>query len=182
MKASRGRGFIVGSVALLAACVLATVCFMRSGRRPLHPSARPLPLSASPFLRDVVEPIAIVQALPFSDGGSVGVQYRDARGVERSFCLVSFALDFDDPPRPSEVAFGSVFPSRVTTPVGSDDERALLGLLERWAAADPEGRELDRQSHRISRREISYGDLSADAGFKLVVRSILRKLRARNEK
>jgi hypothetical protein len=75
---------------ILAASLSGAAFFMRLGRGPL-------PLSASPFLREVVEPITIVEALSFDDGGSQGVRFRDAQGVVRDFCLVSFALDFDDP-------------------------------------------------------------------------------------
>ncbi|WP_165246482.1 hypothetical protein [Paludisphaera soli] len=163
--------------AILAAFLVGAAFFMRLGRGPL-------PLSPSPYLRDVVEPITIVEALSFDDGGSKGVRFRDARGEVRDFCLVSFALDFDDPPRPPELVFGHFYPALGTVAPGGPDERALLGLLQRWAATDPQGVELVLRYDRLERGELSwetFRDGLPDEAFAQVdVVSVLRTLQRRN--
>jgi hypothetical protein len=97
----------------------------------------PVPLDRSMYLRDVTEPITIIKGLSFSDGGSLGISFQDARGVTKDVCLESLAFS-PDAEISSEpygcVVMNSFVPSRDgRVLVSGDDERALLGLLERWA-------------------------------------------------
>ena len=176
--------------ALLAAafCVWVIWNCLNLDRDPA-PSRRlgPAPLAASPRLRDVVEPITIVLGMSFTDGGSQGLRFQDARGKIWNLSLKRFA--FYNPEPPPVIVFGSFSPGSDEprddwAPISGVDERALLGLLERWAANDPHARELERRyglrkSGQITSHDFWVG-LPDDVKIKAYAVSILRKLRARN--
>src|SRR5258708_5700563 len=92
MRVPRVRVTIRQLVIAVAALALlfSGVVFLIRGRGPL-------PLSRSPFLRDVVEPISIVEGMAFSDGGSLGLRFQDARGVVRDICLEGTWVLEDNP-------------------------------------------------------------------------------------
>lgn len=138
-------------------------------------------------LPDVVEPITIVDAISWDDGGSYGLAFRDARGVTRYACLM------DDLEDHHNLVVGSYSPvndeGRLREhPVGGYEERAFRQLLERWCRSDPDARWWDRRlelykNGQVSREELSRGapsgtDRPIDAEGMAV--SILRQLRQRH--
>ncbi|WP_165226966.1 hypothetical protein [Aquisphaera insulae] len=93
-------------------------------------------LSASGYLRDVTEPISLVSFEDyrgFSDNQWVKVRFQDANGVEREATYVSY--HFGSPMREFLLGDKEVSP-------GGREERALLGLLERWSRSDAEAGEI----------------------------------------
>jgi hypothetical protein len=95
-----------------------------------------LPLDRSPYVRDVTEPITIVQGLSLSDGGSLDITFRDARGLTKEVRLDrGFDLTSE---RNGNVIVDIATPGKQRpVPISGDDERAILGLLERWAVTNP---------------------------------------------
>ena len=97
-------------------------------------------LAQSPYLKDVVEPITIEDSMSFSDGGSLGLTFRDSRQILRAACLVSnWGQPDSDGTHDHTLAFGQLIPSggrRVA--VSGAEEQAFLGLLQRWARSDPD--------------------------------------------
>jgi hypothetical protein len=174
----------VPGAALLAALSLWAVWWC------VRPARGPAPLRASPYLRDVVEPITIVDALSFDDGGSNGLRFADSRGTVKDVCLED-SLIWDDDPNVLEghhnIIMNSFFPRGEHTyrvPISGVEERALLGLLERWASHDPHAQELKRRHELYHRGEISlerfWDGLPDRDRAKQIAVSILRELRARN--
>ncbi len=97
-------------------------------------SRGPLALSHSGSLRRVVEPITIVHFEYYRDGGSIGLAFDDAKGVRRFACLESDM--FGGSAGSGHLDLDSIEPARgVQVPFSGVDERAFLGLLERWSAA-----------------------------------------------
>ncbi len=102
----------------------------------------------------MVEPITIVDGMSFDDGGSKGLRFADARGAVRDVCLEDTRVWEDDPnvlEGHHNVILNSFFPRgerarRVA--ISGVEERALLGLLERWAKQDPGTKELKRRHGR----------------------------------
>jgi len=149
----------------------------------------PVPLSASSFLRDVVEPIAIVGAMSFDDGGK-GIRFKDAQGVERDVCLAEPGLErfsLGDPDADPVLVLDSFFPTgdrAWRVPISGPEERAVLGLLDRWAAADSDAQELERRHDLLARNQLTIDDFWAGMPEKSRLKepavSILRVLRSRN--
>lgn len=172
----RWRGWFVVS-GVVVVLVLA-VWVARSRFRP-DPAAASL--KPTPFLREVVEPITIVDSMAFADGGSEGLRFADARGKARDICLE------DSLSGQPNLVLDSFLPDGERArrvPIAGVEERALLGLLERWARQDPDARELERR-HAL----YEDGKLSIDAFWKGlperdrvkgVALNILRRLRERN--
>ena len=80
-------------------------------------------------LPGVVEPITIVDAISWDDGGSHGVAFRDSRGVTRYACLM------DDLEDHHNLVLGSYSPISDEEqlrehPIGGKEERAFRQLLE----------------------------------------------------
>ena len=174
---------------ILRACGLAaTAAFTWLVWERPRPGRGPAPLDRSPFLRDVVEPITLLDAISWDDGGSKGIRFRDARGTVRLVCLENGPLfgDENGDELPPIVVFGGYAPRAEGSrrvPIRGVEERALLGLLDRWARGDATAAELDRRvTARYAGRpvgEITAG-LADDAGVTLIAVAILAKLRARN--
>jgi hypothetical protein len=137
-------------------------------------------LSQSPYLKDVIEPIFMIDSHGFDDGGSIGVVFRESKGNEKSITLL------DNLENEHNLVFGvcDAYPKERRCPLAGDEEKALLGLLERWYRQDPEA---TKWNDRIDRW------LSADSGHfeggnevwgeplaKLRAVCVLRKLRSRN--
>jgi hypothetical protein len=144
----------------------------------------------SPALDDVIEPITIVDAMSFDDGGSQGLRFRDAKGVVRDVCLEG-ARAWGEGPSDSEgghnIILNSFSPGgekaqRVA--VAGAEEQQLLGLLDRWARRDPDAKFIESRYDRYARGEIDieafWKELPADAHVKVTAVSILRELRNRN--
>jgi hypothetical protein len=175
---------IVASVALAVALSLWAV------RPSLRPGRGPAPLDQSPFLRDVVEPITIVNAMSFDDGGSKGLRFADARGAVRDVCLEDTRAWEDDPnvlEGHHNIILNSFFPHgdrARRVPISGAEERSLLGLLERWASQDPDAKELERRYGLYERGEIGidafWEGVPERHRLKETAVSILRALRARN--
>lgn len=138
-------------------------------------------------LRDVVEPISIVDAMSWDDGGSRGLEFRDARGVSRSACLM------DDLKGNRNLVVGSFVPVHDAVrlmghPIAGADERTFLRLLERWCSGDADARWWDRrlgqhEDGAVDLDRVSEGSPSGlDAGRdrKAAAVGILRSLRRRN--
>jgi hypothetical protein len=104
------------------------------------------PLNKSEYLRNVSEPITVVEGISWSDGGSMGLSFRDSRQVLRAVCLEN---DLDGN---KSLTFGKMTPNwerRVA--MGGSEERAFLGLLQRWHRRDPEAQEWFNRMERWSR-------------------------------
>ncbi len=156
---------------------------LRAGRGPAA-------LNQSPFLGDVIEPITIVEAMSFDDGGSKGLRISDARGKVKDICLEDTRM-WEADPRILEghhnIILNSFFPDgkhAQRVPISGVEERALLGLLERWVHQEPDAEELERRLRIYKRGEMSIDafwsglpDRSREKGIAI---SILRTLRARN--
>lgn len=138
-------------------------------------------------LRDVVEPITIVDTASWDDGGSHSLAFKDARGVTR------YASLMHDLRGNQNLVLGSYLPvheARILKdhPIGGDEERAFLRLLERWCRDDAEAAWWDRRLGLYYRGEVSLQDLPEgapsgnDAGFDLKASAVnvLLQLRFRN--
>lgn len=173
-----GRRLIRSARPVIVVCVLliTAASVWRSGSR-----RGPASLSESPYLRGVVEPITIVESMSFDDGGSLGVRFRDAKGVDRDVCMLD---TLDDR---TNVVMGSFWPRHDGTrliPISGVQERALLGLLDRWAHRDPDGQELLRRTELWEQKKLRTDDftigLSDSQREKLHAMNMLRRLRDRN--
>jgi hypothetical protein len=138
-----------------------------------------VPLDRSQYLADISEPITMVQGLSWDDGGSMGLLFRDSKQVEKAVCLVN---DLDEN---KDLVLGSMFPSQdKRVPVGGDEERAFLGLLQRWCRQDPEAREwlsrMESRSRPGKDGSIFRGDESEQQLVKGRAVSMMRKLQKRN--
>lgn len=96
-----------------------------------------VPLSSAKYLSDITEPITIVDAISWDDGGSIGIEFADARGNRKQ------VLVRDDLWDRQNVVFATSVPSfepgrRGEMVIeGGLQERAFLALLMRWRKADP---------------------------------------------
>lgn len=105
-------------------------------------------LDGSEYLKDVSEPITVVKGISWSDGGSVGLSFIDSRQVLRAVCLEN------DLGGNQSLTFGKMTPNRdrrVT--IGGSEERAFLGLLQRWLRRDLEAQEWFNKMERWSRSD-----------------------------
>jgi hypothetical protein len=169
---------------------MAVVLSLWAVRSILRPGREPAPPDQSPSLRDLVEPITIVDAMSFDDGGSQGLRFADARGTVREACLEDTRVWEDDPnvlEGHNNIILNSFFPRGERArrvPISGVEERALLGLLGRWARQDPDARELERRYGLYERGEIGidafWDGLPDRYRLKETAVSILRKLRDRN--
>ena len=128
-----------------------------------------VPLSQAGYLKDVIEPISMIDSHGFDDGGSLGLVFRDSKGNEKSITLLD---NIDDE---HNVVFGVCIanPNERRAPLAGDEEKAFLGLLERWYRQDPNA---TKWSDRID-RWLSSGRKHSE-GFSQVWGEPLAKLRA----
>ncbi|WP_237722934.1 hypothetical protein [Singulisphaera acidiphila] len=105
-------------------------------------------ISKSEYLKDVSEPITLVKCISWSDGGSMGLSFRDSRQVLRAVCLEN---DLDGN---KSLTFGKMTPNRYKeVTIGGSEERAFLGLLQRWLRRDLEAQEWFNRMERWSRSD-----------------------------
>jgi hypothetical protein len=181
MKINRRFSRIIAAASLLA---ILGVWFAWS-RRPDRPGLGPAPLNQSTFLADVVEPITIVSGMSFDDGGSQGLRFKDAQGVVRDLCLErTLSVERE---HPETLVLNSYVPAgdhAWRVPRHGIEERATLGLLERWASQDRDAQELDRRYQLYESGAIGveafWEGIPDHARVKETAVSIMRTLRARN--
>jgi hypothetical protein len=140
------------------------------------------------FLRDVIEPITIVDSMYFDDGGSVGLRFSDARGTVRDVCLEDRPDWLHNPDvQLHNLVLNSFFydgEHARHVPIDGPEARALVAILQRWARQDPDARELERRFALYKNGEIDvtafWAGLTARHHVKETAVKILRDLRAAN--
>lgn len=129
-----------------------------------------VPLDQSPYLRDVAEPITMIRGPheAASDQVWIGVHFMDATHVERyaEYITTSYA--------PVEI-HNSLMLGNKTVPASGPEERAFLGLLQRWYRQDTEARRLTDHPKRGD-----FAKLTEQQQAKVVGVAIMRRLSERN--
>ncbi|MFO0889124.1 MAG: hypothetical protein U0790_08285 [Isosphaeraceae bacterium] len=140
-----------------------------------------VPPDRSEYLRGVTEPITMVFGISWDDGGSNGLSFKDARGTEYSICMMD-SLDGDQ-----HLRFGSTIPEKGRpVSIGSEEERAILGLLQRWSSQSRDAQawmakiEEWRETNKVDRVSIFNGDESDHQRGNLFAVSIMERLERRN--
>jgi hypothetical protein len=152
----------------------------RSPQQVHRPDFSGIPLSQAQYLKDVIEPISMNDSRGFDDGGSIGLVFRDSKGNEKSITLLD---NLDDE---HNVVFGVciAYPKESRAPLAGDEEKALLGLLERWYRQDPNATKWNDRIERwlSSSRKHSEGwnHVWGEPLAKLRAVLVLRELRSRN--
>jgi hypothetical protein len=133
---SKARSYIRWiSVICLGLVVLASLGFLLAVHEK---DFTELPLSENKYLKDIKEPIKHMDSIICADGGSLGLLFKDSRQVIRGVCL-EYDVEFNE----KNVSFGGMVPDPNTrVPIAGIEEKALLGLLQRWQRQDPEAQEL----------------------------------------
>jgi hypothetical protein len=132
------------------------------------------PLDQSGYLREVMEPIAIVQGISWSDDGSFGILFKDSNQVEKAACLE------DDIDGNRDLSFGTLKPNpQNRVEMGGVEEKAFIGLLQRWLLQDPEAQELYDLMESKSRSVFTGGE-TEQRRTKAMAVSMMRKLMKRN--
>lgn len=168
------RQVIAAGGVLLVLLVVLTVLRVR------RHSYAAIPPSQSQFLRDVAEPITMVEAMAWDDGGSVGLTIKDSKGQPFSVCLME-SLEDD-----RHLRVGSAVPGQGRAlPIAGVEEQAFLGLLERWAEQDPDAKNWSRKfeaARKVGMRgSVLRGDESPEQRANAIaVGRILKGLRLRN--
>ena len=186
MSSPEGIGVnrVIGArLAFLATCsllVLALVFAWRS--RGKGKSFIDVPLGQSVYLKDVAEPIVMVNALSLSDGGSVCLEFEDSKGWTGVVCLMSGWGNYGS----DDLVLGSFWPvgqgDKKAVPVGGPEERAFIGLLDRWVSNDPEAQSWKQQMDRRDPELYASSDWKDDDHRRATVfaLSVLRRLKDRN--
>jgi hypothetical protein len=172
---------VVGSVYL--------VYFIVSYTRPHdlsradHPNGRAasIPPTQSEYLRDVAEPITMVEGISWDNNGQ-GLVFKDSRQALKQVCLLFLYEESGDPLK-HNLLLGTALP-RVQKgrriPVAGSEEQAFLGLLERWYRNDPEARAIWRRYQAKDDDPLLDQGKSEEYGGKVIAVRILRTLRRRN--
>jgi hypothetical protein len=98
------------------------------------------PLADCPYLKNVVEPVFMKDGLSYTDGGSISVEFQDAKGRTRSVFLKNEWGSVDGRANLVVGWAGDRTAETADLPIAGREERALLGLLERWLRDDPTAR------------------------------------------
>src|SRR5262245_32096758 len=139
MKRLNGPATYLNALIVLGLLSLAILGWTASRRR-IDPAR--VPLSQSEYLKDVVEPISMVVGISWDDGGSHGLVFRDSRQVTKSVCLL------DNLEGERNLILGTYVPDsrgKRTLPLGGPEEKAFLGLLERWYRQDTDAKVWDER-------------------------------------
>jgi hypothetical protein len=169
--------WVAFSLLVLIGIVLARSLTTRDTRTKDHSV---VPLDRSEYLRDVLEPIAMVQGVSWDDN-SQGLVFRDLRQTEKSVCLLFLEEEVERQKR--NLLLGSSIPEPrygKRVPVGGSEEQAFLGLLERWNRSDPEARAIDRRITGKTTDPFSDTGKTDEYYGKVIAVRILRILRLRN--
>lgn len=128
-----------------------------------------VPLAQSPHLRDVAEPISMIRG-PHeagSDNHWMGVVFRDANQVERTAIYDIYVWRGED-------SRDTLLLDERKVPPAGPEERAFLGLLQRWYLQDAEAR--DFYAH-LKRADLSKLDERQEAkviGVSMLIRLLKR--------
>jgi hypothetical protein len=136
-----------------------------------------VPLSQAQYLKDVIEPISMIDSHSLDDGGSIGLVFKDSTGNEKSFVLLD---NLDDE---HNVVFGVCvgYPKERRIALAGDEEKALVGLLERWYRQDPDATKWnDRIDAWLSSGQGHFEQVWGEPLAKLRAGCVLRALRSRN--
>ncbi len=140
-----------------------------------------VPLSQAQYLTDVIEPISMIESHSFDDGGSIGLVFRDSKGNEKLITLLDNLYDEHN------LVFGVCegYPKGGSrAPVAGIDEKAFLGLLERWYRQDPDATKwndrIDRWLSSGRGHSEGFNEVWGEPLAKLEAVCILRALRSRN--
>jgi hypothetical protein len=133
-----------------------------------------VPLDQSAFLRDVAEPITPIKAHGESASDQVwmGVTYLDAKHVERyaEWVYTSYA-----PVELHDTLMLGTSRNIKPVPAGGADERAFLGLLQRWYRQDAEARRLMDHPKRLD-----FSTLTEQQRARVRAAAIMKRLLNRN--
>ena len=165
------RRALVGSTLALA-CLVASWYLGNSATAPL---------SERPFLHDVAEPITMIKGsyMAGSDDHWMGLTFRDAKGVDREAKFVYYWPPVRDHPgyQRKLLLGGEVAP-------GGAEERAFLGLLQRWYRDDGESQQLWArvERHDPSLKSMPWGweGLTERESAKVVAALMMRVLQDKN--
>jgi hypothetical protein len=136
-----------------------------------------VPLSEAQYLQGVIEPISMIDSHSFDDGGSIGLVFKDSTGNEKSIVLL------DNLDNEHNLVFGVcvAYPKEGRVALAGDEEKALLGLLERWFRQDPDATKWnDRIDAWSSSGRGNFNQVWGEPLAKLRAVCILRSLRSRN--
>ena len=129
-----------------------------------------VPLGQSAYLRDVAEPITLIKGPheAASDDVWEGIVFTDGKQVERraEYIITSYA--------PVEIHH-SLMLGKETVPVRGPEERAFIGLLQRWYRHDAEARDFYNRLKRSN-----FSKLTEQQQAKVIGLAILRTLLKRN--
>ena len=144
-----------------------------------------VPLDQSPYLRDVAEPITLIRGPhgAASDSVWMGIVFVDAKYIERYAEYVFHS--YDPVAIPGSPLLGTVerrdtlmlgtIRNVKPVPAGGADERAFLGLLQRWYCQDAEARGLTDSPKRVD-----FSRLTEQQKAKITGVEMMRTLLARN--
>jgi hypothetical protein len=129
-----------------------------------------VPLDWSPYLRDVAEPITLIRGgtVAGSDNHHLDVTFVDRRDVERNATWAFYIYAGGDISN-SLMLGGKVVPPR------SPEERAFLGLLQRWYRGDAEAQAFHDHLERSKLSGLTERQMA-----KVISVAILRKLLKRD--
>jgi hypothetical protein len=127
-------------------------------------------LAQSPYLRDVAEPIRLISGphQNASDNVWMAIVFTDGKQLERRAEYITLLY------APEEIT-DTVMLGKGLVPACGPDERALLGLLQRWYRQDAEAQEF---YDHLKRADVSK--LSEPQRAKIVAVAMLKKLLKRN--
>jgi hypothetical protein len=94
------------------------------------------PLGDCAYLKKVVEPIILKDGASYSDGGSISIEFQDSKGRTRSVFLKNEWGSVDGRANLVVGWAGDQTAETADLPIAGHEERALLGLLERWLRDD----------------------------------------------
>ena len=137
-----------------------------------------IPVTASVYLADLVEPITITEVITTTND-DICVVIVDSRDTKKHVMLVEPVVDPD-----SFLVFGESFgvsePGRREIAVESGEEHAFCGLLQRWSRADPVARQARRvYDRRKGGESIEIASLAPELKQAYIATLMLRRLESR---
>lgn len=128
-----------------------------------------IPLAQSSYLRDVAEPITMIRGphVAGSDNHWMGIVFGDANGVERSATYDFYVYRGEDSSNTLRLEERKV-------PPGGAEERAFLGLLQRWYLQDAEARDFYDRLKRVDFPKLSERQEAKVIGVSMLLRLLKR--------